>query len=68
MIKLLNKNMSFKYSGPDVKHMDEGEFLLASVQDKEYNKNRVKTLLLSTLLTHSLAGFLTAGPQTVYRI
>ncbi len=53
MMEFLNKNMAFKYSRPDVKHIDEGEFLLASVQDKEYNKNSVKMLLLSTLLTPS---------------
>jgi hypothetical protein len=68
MIKLLNKNMAFKYSRPDVKRIDEGEFLLASVRDKEYNKNSVKRLLLSTLLTHSSAGFSTAVPQTMNRI
>jgi hypothetical protein len=52
-MEFLNKNLAFKYCKPYVKRIDEGEFLLASVQDKEYNKNSVKTMLLSTLLTHS---------------
>lgn len=45
-MEFLNKNLSFKYNGPYAGRTCGGEFLLASVQDKEYNIDSVKKLLL----------------------
>jgi hypothetical protein len=51
-MEFLNKNLSFKYRRLHNKPIYGGEFLLASVWDKEYNGNSIKKLLPSSLLAY----------------
>ncbi len=52
-MEFLNENLSLPSHRPYCIRLSGGEFLLATVQDKEYNVIIVKMLLLSTLLNHS---------------